>query len=120
MRHHNSTGWLRSTFRRRGSQRVVAISTAGDAGKYQEAIMTDLVESFEACVMEATLKWRGEAADVGRVDAFVQAVERECARVTGKPGIAADDAAAVRVLASAAINRAQTAGRVLAYSPAGA
>ena len=42
--------------------------------------MTDLVEAFEACVMAETLRWRGEDADVGRVDAFTQAIDRECAR----------------------------------------
>jgi hypothetical protein len=80
--------------------------------------MTDIVESFEGCVMEATIKWRGEASDVGRVAAFVQHIERECARVTSKPDISTDEAEQVRALASAAIDRAQAAGRVLAYSPA--
>ena len=69
--------------------------------------------------MEVTLKWRGEATDVGRVSTFVQAVERECNRVTSKPGISDDEAEQVRQLAYNAIDRAQKAGRVLAYSPAG-
>jgi hypothetical protein len=41
--------------------------------------------------MPETLRWRGEDADVGRVDAFTQAIDRECARVLAKSGIAAEE-----------------------------
>jgi hypothetical protein len=65
--------------------------------------------------LQETLRLRGEPADKGRVDAFIQAVDRECARVLAKPDIAA--AEAVRSLASTAIDRAKKYGPVLAYTP---
>jgi hypothetical protein len=80
--------------------------------------MADFVESFEAVLMETTIQHRSMAADIGRLDAFVMAVKRQCARVTGKPGIPEADAEQVRALADAAIERAKRHGRVLAYSPA--
>jgi hypothetical protein len=47
--------------------------------------MTDLVEAFEACIMQETLRWRGSDADVGRVDAFTQAVDRMASAPRARP-----------------------------------
>jgi hypothetical protein len=79
--------------------------------------MTDLVEAFEACVMAETLRWRGEDADVGRVDAFAGDRPGVCSRVGQVRHCGGGGAEAVRSLASAAIDRAKKYGRVLAYTP---
>jgi hypothetical protein len=46
MRHHNSTGWQRSVFRRRG-HKAAAISTkpVTEPDEAEEVVMSDLVES---------------------------------------------------------------------------
>jgi len=119
MRHHGNHGARRNNLRRRTNPGT-ANSTGPFGPQQREAVLMteDWIESFKACLMEVTLKWRGEDTNIGRVKAFVQAVERETARVCSKPGVSDADKQQIRKLAYEAIDRAQKYDRVLAYSPA--
>jgi len=115
MRHSDKRGKRGCILRRSGNG---ARANTGLRATNERVIMKeDWIESFRASLMECTLRHRGEDTNVNRVAMFVQNVERECSRVCNKPDLTDADKEQVRRLAYAAIDRAQAAGRVLAYSP---